>query len=93
MTTNSYFVAKDYDLTLRLQELFLEYAALNTQIHNARSSKAVMNEKSLELSLKLKETVNEIGLLVMKMKRIQIDTKLSKQPMPSAPTEVIDFSK
>ncbi len=87
MTTNSYFVARDYDLTLRLQELFLEYAALNTKIHNARSSKDVMNEKNLELSLKLKETVNEIGLLVMKMKRIQTNTKLSKkpmQPMPSA---------
>jgi len=80
MTTNNHFSSKDYDLTLRLQELFLAYTELNAKIHDARSSKDVMNEENLELSLKLKEAVNEIGLLVMKMKQLQADTKIAKNP-------------
>lgn len=80
MATDSYFAAKDYDLTLRLQELFLKYADINTQIHNARSSKDGMNEESFELALELKQTVNDIGLLVMEIKSLQADTNIAKNP-------------
>jgi hypothetical protein len=77
MATNSYLVVKDYDLTSRLQALFMEYADLNTKIHNARRNEAVNNDEILELDLNLKKAVNEIGFLVMKMKRLQADSKIT----------------
>jgi len=68
MTSNGYLATKSYDLTLRLQGLFQEYVNLNTQIHNIRVNKNAMSEECIELSLKLKVVVQEIGLIVKQIR-------------------------
>jgi len=70
---NRYFVASDYDLTLRLQALFHETVALQTELDNAGNK----NERA-ELASKLKKTHNEITLLVKKMKSLLSDTETVK---------------
>ena len=77
MATNSYFVASDYDLTLRLQKLFHETVALQTKLDNA-----VLKDERIELALKLKEAHNKITLLVKEMKQLLSDTEIVKNPTP-----------
>jgi len=78
MTSNGYLAVESYDLTLRLQVLFQEYVDLNTQIHNARINKDAMSEECIELSLKLKTVVQEIGLIVKKIKHLQSETLIAR---------------
>jgi hypothetical protein len=78
MAATSYFAEKDYDLTFRLRELFLKYTALNAEIHNARSNKTGKDAEIFELAAKLRETVSEINLLVMKVKQLHSDAEIVK---------------
>ena len=73
MTSNGYLAIKNYDLTLRLQALFQDYVDLNTQIHNTRINKDAMSKECVELSLKLKTVVQEIGLIVKQIKQFQFE--------------------
>ena len=74
MTSNGYLAVKSHDLTLRLQALFQEYIDLNTQIHNTRINKDAMSDECIELSLKQKNVVREIGLIVKQIKLLQSGT-------------------
>jgi hypothetical protein len=78
MTSNGYLAVKSFDLTLRLQALFQEYVDLNTQIHDARINKDAMSDECIELSLKLKTVVQEIGLIVKKIKHLQSETLITR---------------
>jgi hypothetical protein len=71
MAAASYFAVKDYDLTSRLQVLFLKYTVLNAEIHNARSNKTGTDTEIFELASQLREAVSEINLLVMKMRQLR----------------------
>ena len=71
MAAASYFAVKDYDLTSRLQGLFLKYTALNAEIHNARSNKTETNTEIFELTSQLREAVGKINLLTMKIKQLR----------------------
>jgi hypothetical protein len=77
MATNRYFVASDYDLTLRLQELFHETVALQAKIDNAE-----LKDERIELELKLEKAHNEISQLVKNMKHLLSDTEIAKKPIP-----------
>jgi len=74
MVKNRYFVASDYDLTLRLQALFHETVALQTNLDNAE-----LKGERTELELKLGKAHNEIALLVKKMKYLLSDTEAVKK--------------
>ena len=68
-----YFVAGDYDLTLRLQKLFHETVALQTKLDNA----TLKNERT-ESALKLKNAHNEISVLVKQIKQLLSDAEITK---------------
>jgi hypothetical protein len=76
-TTNRYFVASDYDLTLRLQELFHQTVALQAKFDNAE-----LKDERIELELKLEEVHSEISRLVKNMKHLLSDTEIAKKPTP-----------
>ena len=67
-----YFVAGDYDLTLRLQNLFHETVTLQTKFDNA-----VLRKERVEFSLKLKEVHNEISVLVKQIKQLLSDAEIT----------------
>jgi len=73
---NKYFVAGDYDLTLRLQRLFHETVSLQT-----RFDSAVLKDERIELSLKLKDAHNEISVLVKQIKYLLSDDESTKSPL------------
>jgi len=68
-----YFVAGDYDLTLRLQKLFHETVALQTKLDNA----TLKNERT-ESALKLINAHNEISVLVKQIKQLLSDAEITK---------------
>ena len=70
IVTNRYFVASDYDLTLRLQKLFRETVVLQAKLDNSE-----LKDERIELELKLEETHNEISRLVKEMKYLLSDTQ------------------
>jgi hypothetical protein len=76
MTTNSYFVASDYDLTLRLQELFHQNVLLYTLIENSGNETAEARVDRFQLALKLKKANDELAQLVMEIKNLQSDTEV-----------------
>lgn len=80
MSTTCYFVESDYDLTLRLQELFHETVDLQAKLDHSDVENIRLKEERRELNLKLRETHNEISLLVMKMKHLLSDTESAKRP-------------
>ena len=82
MTTTKYFVATDYDLTLRLQALFDETADLQRQLDHSKVENTWMKEKQRALTLKLNATHRKISLLVKQMKHLQSDTETTTETSP-----------
>lgn len=78
MAAVSYFAVKEYDLTSRLQGLFLKYTALNSEIQKARSNKTESDAEILELSSQLKEAVSEINLLTITMKQLRSGAEIGE---------------
>lgn len=74
MAVGSYFVANDPDLEFNLQKLFHDYVALYLKLYFPESKNALSHATRRELILKLQEAVNEMALLVAKMKRFKSDT-------------------
>jgi len=72
---NRYFVAGDYDLTLRLQGLFHETVALQVKLDNAAQKR-----ERVELALQIKSVHNEISVLIKEMKGLLADTEIVKTP-------------
>lgn len=81
MSTNRYFVASEYDLTLQLQELFHATTSLQTKLDQAENANAKLKDEHLEMRLQLKESHNEISRLVMKMKQLLSDTEVVRNPV------------
>jgi competence transcription factor ComK len=78
MVANSNFISNDYDLAFTLQKLFHEYVAVYTKLNFSDSQNSVSNAERRELNAKVQDYLNEINLLVMKMKRFQADTEIIK---------------
>ena len=79
MTSISYFVAHDTDLTFNLQKSFHDYVALYTKLHFPESKNALSNAERRELILKLQDLVNEMSIMFMKMRRFKTDTEIVKR--------------
>lgn len=76
LLTNKYFVASDYDLTLRLQKLFHETVSLQAELDNSE-----FKDECIELELKVEEAHNEISLLVKKIKHLLADSEIVETPV------------
>jgi hypothetical protein len=76
MDTGRYFVASEYDLTLRLQALFHETVALQ-----ARADNAELKDERIELELKLEAVHGEISRLVKEMKYLLSDAEVVSSPI------------
>ena len=79
MTARSYFVAHDTDLAFNLQKSFHDYVALYTKLNFSESKNTLSNAERRELTLKLQDSVNDMSLLAMKMKRFKTDTEIVKR--------------
>ena len=81
MAVSRYLVTNDSDLEFNLQKLFHDYVALYVKLHFPDSRNAVSHAARRELILKLQKAVNEMALLVSKMKRFKSETgHLKLQP-------------
>ena len=81
MDNKRYFSESDYDLTLRLQELFQDTVDLQTQLGKVDLDNAKLKEERNALASRLKETHNEICRLVMSMKHLLSDSGEIKNPV------------
>ena len=73
MDAKSCFIAKDYLRAFDLKNLFHKYVVLYTQLNYSESAEPLSSKDRHELTLKLQETMNEISLLVLKMKESKSD--------------------
>jgi len=82
MATTRYFVESDYDLTVRLQELFQETVNLQTMLNNADIESARLKDERRELAMRKTEVHHEMSLLVTSMKHLISDTGIVKNRTP-----------
>lgn len=75
MNTDQCFIAKDYLRAFDLKNLFHKHVVYYTHLHHHDSTEPLSSKDRHELSLKLDETMNEITLLVLKMKESKQTTK------------------
>ena len=73
MDAKSCFIAKDYLRAFDLKNLFHKYVVLYTQLNYSESAVPLSSKDRHELTLKLQETMNEISLLVLRMKESKTD--------------------
>jgi len=73
MVARSYFIAQDYDLAFKLQNLFHEYVGLYTKLHYPDSKLPISNIERRELAMKMQDAMNGITLLALQMKQFKSD--------------------
>jgi hypothetical protein len=76
MAASGNFVVNDSDLAFNVQMLFHDYVATYKKLHYPDSKNAISNAERRELASKMQGSINEINLLVLKMKRFQPDTEI-----------------
>lgn len=69
MARGNSFVVNDSEVAENIEKLFHEYVALFMQLHYPDGNKTVSVDERRELTLKLKESVDDITLLGLKYKR------------------------
>ncbi len=80
MDNNQCFIAKDYLRAFDLKNLFHKYVVIYSQLHCRESAEPLSGKDRHELNLKLQEAMNEMTLLVLKMK----ESKSEKAGMDKA---------
>jgi hypothetical protein len=68
MNNSQYFIAKDYLRAFDLKNIFHKYVVIYSQLHCRDGDDPLSNKDRNELDLKLLEAMNEMTLLVLKMK-------------------------
>ena len=84
MVANHHFIANDYLRAFELKNLFSQYAVYYSNLHY-QEGEALSSKDRHDLTLKLEETMNEMSLLVLKMKESKPDTGDLKHPIPKLP--------
>ncbi len=78
MARGNSFVVNDSEVAENIEKLFHEYVAIFIQLHYPDGNNAVSDAERRELSLKLKESVNDITLLGLKHRRKKPDAAVEK---------------
>jgi hypothetical protein len=68
MNNSQYFIAKDYLRAFDLKNIFHKYVVIYAQLHCQSIEEPLSNKDRYDLNLKLQEAMNEMTLLVLKMK-------------------------
>ncbi len=79
MDAKSRFIANDYLRAFDLKNLFHKYVVLYTQLNYSENSEPLPSKDRHELTIKLQETMNEISLLVLRMKESKADIDESNE--------------
>jgi hypothetical protein len=82
MDSSQCFIAKDYLRAFDLKNLFHKYVVIYSQIHCQESTEPLSNKDRHELNLKLQETMNEMTLLVLKMKESKREKVVLENRLP-----------
>jgi len=80
MVASRYFIAQDYDLAFKLQNLFHEYVGLYTRLHYPDCKNPVSNIERRELATKVQDAMNGITLLALQMKQFNSDIEVEQRP-------------
>jgi len=80
MVASRYFIAQDYDLAFKLQNLFHEYVGLYTRLHYPDSKNPASNLERRELAMKVQDAMNDITLLALQMKQFNSDVEVEQCP-------------
>ena len=84
MDNSQNFIAKDYLRAFDLKNLFHEYVVIYSQINYPDGDEPLSKKDRYELTLKLEETMNNITLLVLKMKETKAENgSLKKAILPA----------
>jgi hypothetical protein len=87
MAASNTFVVNNSEFAENIEKLFNEYVALFVKLHYPDSDHAVSDEERRELTLKLRESVNQITMLAMKRKHVKVDTEIVNSPIYSTASE------
>ncbi len=84
MKNSQYFIAKDYLRAFDLKNIFHKYVVIYAQLHCHDHEDLLSNKDRYELNLQLNEAMNEMNLLVLKMKESKQDkVELGKDVLPT----------
>jgi hypothetical protein len=87
MNKSQYFIAKDYLRAFDLKNIFHKYVVIYAQLHCREGDDPLSNKDRNELNLKLQEAMNEMTLLVLKMKESkQQKAELANDMLPAVHT-------
>ena len=87
MVAHHHFIANDYLRAFELKELFAKYAVCYSNIHYP-DGEPLSSKDRHDLTLKLEETMNEMTLLVLKMKETKQDACDLKSAIPKLPVQL-----
>jgi hypothetical protein len=82
MDSSQCFIAKDYLRAFDLKNLFHKYVVIYSQLHCEESTEPLSNKDRHELNLKLQDTMNEMTLLVLKMKEAKLEKVGQENHLP-----------
>jgi hypothetical protein len=84
MINSQNFIAKDYLRAFDLKNIFHKYVVIYSQLHCHDSKEPLSNKDRYELNLKLQDAMNEMTLLVLKMKESKPEKlELDKTILPA----------
>lgn len=92
MAASSSFVKNNSEFAENIEQLFHEYVALFVKLHYPDSGNTVSDEERRELTLKLRESVNEITMLAMKRKHVKVDAETAP-PFPHPTTSAAELNQ
>ena len=76
MVASNNFIAKDYLRAFDLKNLFHKYVVFYSQLHYPDSQEPLSSKDRHDLNFKLQETMNEMSVLVLRMKEAKPDTEI-----------------
>jgi hypothetical protein len=83
MTANHNFIASNYLRAFDLKEIFAKYAVIYSNLHYP--SEPLSSQNRNDLTLKLEAAMNEMTLLVLKMKEPKPDSEEYQKYFPNTP--------
>ena len=87
MVANHHFIANDYLRAFDLKNLFAKYVVYYSNLHYPDSPEPLSSKERHDLTLKLEEVMNEMSLLVLKMKDFKPDTDDLKNSIRKIPMQ------
>ena len=88
MVANHNFIAKDYLRAFDLKSLFVRYTVYYSKLNYPDGDEPLSSKDRHELTLKIQETLNDMSLLVLKMKETKPNTEALPRSIANLPMQL-----